>query len=85
MPISVRSDASMSRQQFTPIFFNKIVFVTAEGFWRWKLFDYLYNENNNNFDEFFSKLTQYLVLQEDKSRFRIDYERQYTEQEDIKY
>lgn len=62
---------------------RKIVFVTAEGFWRWKLFDYLYNENNNNFDEFFSKLTQYLVLQEDKSRFRIDYERQYTEQEDI--
>jgi len=58
---------------------RKLAFITAEGFWKWKLYDYKNAKNNLAFDELFSKLTQYLVLQEDKSKFRIDYEKQFAE------
>jgi len=54
---------------------RKLVFLTAEGFWKWKLYDYSNAKNNIAFDELFSKLTQYLVLQDDKSKFRIEYKR----------
>ena len=62
---------------------KKMAYVTAEGFWKWKLYDYSHNNSNETFDELFEKLTQYLVLQEDKSRFRIDYRKQFTEDENI--
>ena len=58
---------------------RKLVFITAEGFWKWKLFDYANNKNYLAFHELFSKLTKYLVLQEDKSKFRIDYKKQFSE------
>jgi len=60
-----------------------MAYITAEGFWKWKLYDYSHNNSNETFDELFEKLTQYLVLQEDKSRFRIDYRKQFTEDENI--
>ena len=41
---------------------RKLAFITAEGFWKWKLFDYASVNNNTAFEELFSKLTQYLVL-----------------------
>ena len=62
---------------------KKMAYITAEGFWKWKLYDYSHNNSNETFDELFEKLTQYLVLQEDKSRFRIDYRKQFTEDENI--
>ena len=62
---------------------RKISFVLAEGWWKWKLYDYSINNNNVAFDELFSKLTQYLVLQEDKSLFRLQYNKQYEENNEI--
>ena len=62
---------------------RKLAFFTAEGFWKWKLYDYANAKNNEAFDELFSKLTQYLVLQEDKSKFRIDYKKQFAENSNI--
>jgi len=62
---------------------RKLAFITAEGYWKWKLYDYANARNNEAFDEFFSKLTQYLVLQEDKSKFRIDYKKQFAENSNI--
>jgi hypothetical protein len=58
---------------------RKVAFFTAEGWWKWKLYDYSINENNDAFNELFSKLTQYLLLQEDKSKFRIYYKKQVAE------
>ena len=49
----------------------------------WKLFDFSTNGNNDAFDELFAKLTQYLVLLEDKSRFRLEYNKQFTEDDNI--
>jgi hypothetical protein len=62
---------------------RKVAFVSAEGWWRWKLYDYSLNNNNLAFDELFSKLSQYLVLQEDKSLFRLKYEKQYEENNEV--
>ena len=47
------------------------------------MYDYSINENNDAFNEIFSKLTQYLLLQEDKSKFRIYYEKQAAEHTNI--
>ena len=62
---------------------RKIAYITAEGWWKWKLYDYNYNDNNLAFDELFSKLTQYLILQEDRSLFRLQYDRHYEENDEI--
>ncbi len=64
---------------------RKVVYVTAEGWWKWKLYDYSINNNNNAFEELFLKLTQYLVLQEDKSLFRLQYERKYDENNEVTF
>ena len=50
---------------------RRIAFVNAQGFWKWKLYDFSINDNHNNINELFLKLTQYQVLEKDKSRFRI--------------
>ena len=52
---------------------RRIAFVNAQGFWKWKLYDFSINDNHNNINELFLKLTQYQVLEKDKSRFRINY------------
>lgn len=62
---------------------RKVAFFTADGWWKWKLYDYSINENNDAFNELFSKLTQYLLLQEDKSKFRIYYKKQVSEHTNI--
>ena len=62
---------------------RKVAFFTTEGWWKWKLYDYSINENNDAFNELFSKLTQYLLLQEDKSKFRIYYKKQVAEHTNI--
>ena len=62
---------------------RKVAFFTAVGWWKWKLYDYSINENNDAFNELFSKLTQYLLLQEDKSKFRIYYKKQVAEHTNI--
>lgn len=45
--------------------------LAAEGIWKWRLFDFLQNNNHSMFDEVFGKTVQYLSLKEDKRRFRI--------------
>lgn len=45
--------------------------LAATGLWQWRLFDFLENDNHDNYNEFISQLTQYLSIQEDKRRFRV--------------
>ncbi len=49
----------------------KIGVLTAEGLWRWKLFDFLQHQNHDIFDELISKSVTYLTLKEDKRKFRV--------------
>ena len=54
---------------------KKISVVYAEGLWKWKINDRTENNFHKNFDELFSKIAQYLLVKEDKSRFRITHDK----------
>jgi len=44
--------------------------ITGEGIWKWRLFDFMDDSNYETTDELISKLVQYLVLKDDKRKFR---------------
>lgn len=46
--------------------------LTAEGLWKWRLFDFLKNGNHDLFDGMVAKIVQYLSVREDKRRFRVE-------------
>jgi len=62
---------------------RKIVYVTASNWWKWKIYDYKKNLNNEVFNELFVKLTQFLVINNEKSKFRVDFKNQYRENEKV--
>lgn len=45
--------------------------LAAEGLWKWRLFDYLQHENHQLFDDFISKIVQFVSLKADKRKFRV--------------
>jgi hypothetical protein len=51
---------------------TKVGVLTAEGIWKWRLFDYLQRKNYDIFDELIGKSIQYLTVKEDKRRFRVN-------------
>lgn len=51
---------------------SKVGVLCGEGIWKWRLFDYLQNENHEIFDDLLGKTVQYLSLKEDKRRFRVN-------------
>ena len=46
--------------------------LCAEGIWKWRLFDYLQNQNHDLFEELFGKTVQFVSLKEDKRKFRVN-------------
>lgn len=46
--------------------------ISGNGLWQWRLFDFLERGNHERFDELISQLSQYLTVQEDKRRFRVN-------------
>ena len=57
--------------------------ITGEGLWRWRLFDYRLNNSTKLFDGLIQRMVQYLSLREDKSRFRIQVEPSYFENNNV--
>jgi hypothetical protein len=49
----------------------KVGVITAEGLWKWRLFDYLQHQNHLIFDEIIGKTVQFLSVKEDKRKFRV--------------
>ncbi|MFM7022649.1 MAG: hypothetical protein ACKOXB_06685 [Flavobacteriales bacterium] len=62
---------------------SKICLVAGEGFWRWKLTDYLKSQSETHFEELFQKTVQYLSLKSDKSNFRINHKKKFSENEEV--
>ena len=50
---------------------NRIGIICGTGFWRWKLYDYLQNEQHDHTNELMAKTVQYLSVKEDKRKFRV--------------
>ena len=45
---------------------NKHAFLFGTGCWRWKLYEYYHHNNNDGFNEIFSKTVKYLLTEKDK-------------------
>ncbi|MCB0607015.1 MAG: VWA domain-containing protein [Lewinellaceae bacterium] len=45
--------------------------ICAEGIWKWRLYDFLDNQNHDLSNELIGKIIQYVGLKEDKRRFRV--------------
>jgi hypothetical protein len=50
---------------------KKIAVLLGEGIWQWRLHEFSQNENQVVFDDFFTKIVQYLSTKEDKRKFRL--------------
>lgn len=62
---------------------RKLAFVTSEGWWKWRMHDFSINNSHDSFDELFAKLSQYMLLKDDKSLFRLSYRNQVLENDKI--
>ena len=49
---------------------TKTGILAAEGFWRWRLYDFMQHRNHDMTNTLLSKTIQYLTVKEDKRRFR---------------
>lgn len=56
---------------FEEISGKKVGYFTGEGIWRWRVFCFKETGSHKAFDEFIQKVTQFLALKEDKSRFKL--------------
>ena len=64
---------------------RKIGVIYGEGIWRWKINDREDENFHQNFDELFSKISQYLLIKEDKSRFRVDVDNKLLEGKNLSF
>ncbi len=64
----------------------KSALLFGEGFWRWRIADYVANENHLATNELVSKTIQYLATKDDKRKFRVyPVKNVYEEDEAIKF
>jgi len=49
----------------------KYGFICGEGIWKWRLHEFLEQKNHDYFDEWLGRSIQYLMLDENKDKFRI--------------
>lgn len=59
--------------------------IAGEGIWKWRIFDYMQNNNHNLFNEMFEKIVQFLCVKLDKSLFRVLYKNQFLENETVEF
>ncbi len=50
----------------------KTAVLCGEGFWRWRVYDYLKNQSHVNINNLVSKTIQYLAVKNDKRQFRVN-------------
>ncbi|HYQ55748.1 MAG TPA: hypothetical protein VEP89_00280, partial [Draconibacterium sp.] len=58
-------------------------FIFGEGIWRWRLFDYYQNQSHTHFNELVNQLIQYLALRENEDNFIVEFNKVYTEVDDV--
>ncbi len=59
--------------------------ISGEGLWKWRLSNYLQNGSHAEFDELINKAVQFLAVKADKSFFRIQVDKLFTENEAINF
>lgn len=64
---------------------GKYGFICGEGIWRWRMADYLENENHEHFDALIDRIVRYLSLDIKKQRFIVHAKRIFNENEQINF
>ncbi len=59
--------------------------IAGEGLWKWRMYDFIKNNTHENFDDLVRKMIQYLTIQTDRSKFRIEWKNFYAENENIEF
>lgn len=57
--------------------------ILGEGIWKWKMRDFLVNNNNEAFDELISKTIQYLAVKKKSDQFLINNKNRFSENEEV--
>ncbi len=63
----------------------KMGFIFGEGLWRWRISDFKNSNSFENFDSFIGKIIQYLMVHEDRSRFRVSCANRFDENQPIEF
>jgi len=63
----------------------KNAFLMGDGIWRWRVKDYLLNENHQQFDALINKMVHFLALDIQKDRFMVYHDKILNENEDINF
>lgn len=65
---------------------QKYGFIMGEGFWRWRIHDYMNNKNHDCTNELVNKTVQYLTVKSDKRPFRVSNNKNvYQENEPVQF
>ncbi len=64
---------------------NKTGFIFGEGIWRWRLYNYYFEQGQDQFNELINQLVQYLALRENEDNFIIDFQPVYSETEEVTF
>ncbi len=62
---------------------RKTGYIFGEGLWRWRLYNYYFNQSKDQFNELITQLVQYLALRENEDNFIIEFEPVYDEIENV--
>ncbi len=62
---------------------QKTAILCGEGIWRWRMTDFLKNNNHNAFRLFNNKTVQFLAVKDNKNKFRIISKNSFNENEEI--
>ncbi len=58
---------------------RKTGYIFGEGIWRWRLYNYYFNQSHIQFNELVNHLIQYLALRENEDNFIVDFQPVYDE------
>ena len=64
---------------------NRSVVFLGDGLWRWRMYNYLFENNTDDFDELMSKTFQFLSVKADRSLFRVNGKTVYAENESVRF
>ncbi|MDR0970458.1 MAG: hypothetical protein LBM67_08000 [Lentimicrobiaceae bacterium] len=64
---------------------RKISVLAGTGIWRWRMYDFYRNQNQQRFDELLNKSLRYLLLEQDKELLKIFHETTYYSGNNIRF
>ena len=64
---------------------SRSVIFLGDGLWRWRMYNYLFENKTDDFDELISKTFQFLSIKADRSLFRVNGKTVYAENEPVRF